>query len=119
MMAEKKVITETDRLILRRYCKEDLQDLYEYLSDEEAEQNYKCLTENKGCHPTGKVCVWESAGQMEKRVMSVLERYRNYSSVIVVCHGILMQYVLGIDHPQHGQIAKCIYKKDGMITSRL
>lgn len=35
MMAEKKVITETDRLILRRYCKEDLQDLYEYLSDEE------------------------------------------------------------------------------------
>ena len=92
---------------------------YEYLSDEEAEQNYKCLTENKGCHPTGKVCVWESAGQMEKRVMSVLERYRNYSSVIVVCHGILMQNVLGIDHPQHGQIAKCIYKKDGMITSRL
>lgn len=26
---------ETNRLILRRYCKEDLQDLYEYLSDEE------------------------------------------------------------------------------------
>lgn len=35
MMAEKKLIAETDRLILRRYCKEDLQDLYEYLSDEE------------------------------------------------------------------------------------
>lgn len=34
MMAEKKIITETDRLILRRYCKEDIQDLYEYLSDE-------------------------------------------------------------------------------------
>lgn len=34
-MSEKKIITETDRLILRRYCKEDLQDLYEYLSDEE------------------------------------------------------------------------------------
>lgn len=34
MMAEKKIIIETDRLILRRYCKEDLQDLYEYLSDE-------------------------------------------------------------------------------------
>ena len=25
---------ETDRLLLRSYCKEDLQDLYEYLSDE-------------------------------------------------------------------------------------
>ncbi|MEE0858867.1 MAG: GNAT family N-acetyltransferase [Acutalibacteraceae bacterium] len=34
-MLEDKVIMETDRLILRRYCKEDLQDLYEYLSDEE------------------------------------------------------------------------------------
>lgn len=34
-MLEAKIITETDRLILRRYCKQDLQDLYEYLSDEE------------------------------------------------------------------------------------
>ena len=31
---EEKTITETDRLILRRYREEDLQDLYEYLSDE-------------------------------------------------------------------------------------
>ena len=29
------MIIETDRLVLRRFCKEDLQDLYEYLSDEE------------------------------------------------------------------------------------
>lgn len=34
-MSETKIIIETDRLLLRRYCKEDLQDLYEYLSDEE------------------------------------------------------------------------------------
>ena len=33
-MTEMKTIVETKRLILRRYCKEDLQDLYEYLSDE-------------------------------------------------------------------------------------
>ena len=30
-----KPIIETDRLILRRYCEGDLQDLYEYLSDED------------------------------------------------------------------------------------
>ena len=35
VMAEMAIIIETDRLILRRYCKEDLHDLYEYLSDEE------------------------------------------------------------------------------------
>ena len=34
-MSEMAIIIETDRLILRRYCKEDLHDLYEYLSDEE------------------------------------------------------------------------------------
>lgn len=32
IMSEKKIILETERLILRRYCKEDL---YEYLSDGE------------------------------------------------------------------------------------
>ncbi|MDE7292182.1 MAG: GNAT family N-acetyltransferase [Treponemataceae bacterium] len=32
-MADKKIIAETERLILRRYKKEDLQDLFEYLSD--------------------------------------------------------------------------------------
>ena len=40
MMAEKKVITETDRLILRRYCKEDLQDLYEYYINTVDEDEY-------------------------------------------------------------------------------
>ena len=35
-MNEKKIIIETERLILRRFRGEDLQDLYEYLSDETA-----------------------------------------------------------------------------------
>ncbi len=34
-MPDKKIMIQTDRLILRRYCKDDLQDLFEYLSDEE------------------------------------------------------------------------------------
>ncbi len=33
-MTERKTILETDRLVLRRFCEEDLLDLYEYLSDE-------------------------------------------------------------------------------------
>lgn len=35
MTPENNIIAETDRLILRRYRKSDLNDLYEYLSDEE------------------------------------------------------------------------------------
>ncbi|MBO5489075.1 MAG: histidine phosphatase family protein [Eubacterium sp.] len=82
---------------------------YEFLSDEEAGKFYQCLTENKGRHPQGEMCVWESAEQMKVRVMNVLKRYTRYPSVIVVCHGTLMQYVLGIEHPQNGQIEELIY----------
>lgn len=33
-MTETKPIIDTGRLVLRRFCKEDLQDLFAYLSDE-------------------------------------------------------------------------------------
>ncbi len=43
---DKIIITETERLILRRYNKEDLQDLFEYLSDREVVkyEPYKPMT---------------------------------------------------------------------------
>ena len=45
-MESKIIIAETERLILRRYTKEDLQDLFEYLSDKEVVEYepYKPLT---------------------------------------------------------------------------
>ncbi|MDE7295218.1 MAG: GNAT family N-acetyltransferase [Oscillospiraceae bacterium] len=45
-MESKIIIAETERLILRRYIKEDLQDLFEYLSDIEVVEYepYKALT---------------------------------------------------------------------------
>lgn len=45
-MKNKIIIAETKRLILRRYIKEDVQDLFEYLSDEEVVryEPYKPLT---------------------------------------------------------------------------
>lgn len=45
-MEDKTIIAETERLILRRYRKEDLQDLFEYLSDEEVVryEPYKPMT---------------------------------------------------------------------------
>lgn len=81
---------------------------YEFLSDEEAEKNYKELTMYHGMHPEDKNCIWESAEQMKKRVYAVLEKYSQHRSVIVVCHGTLMQYVLGIPHPENGQISKLV-----------
>ena len=45
-MEDKIIIAETERLILRRYRREDLQDLFEYLSDKEVVEYepYKPLT---------------------------------------------------------------------------
>ena len=45
-MESKIIIAETERLILRRYKKEDVQDLFEYLSDNEVVkyEPYKPLT---------------------------------------------------------------------------
>lgn len=77
---------------------------YEYLSEGDAKKAYKALLENKGQHPAGEKCLWESSEQMKKRVIKVLDKYTDYDSVIVVCHGTLMQYVLGIPHPENGQI---------------
>ena len=83
--------------------------VYEFLSDEKAGEAYKSLTENNGNHPERIQSTWESADQMKERVIQVLNKYRNYNTVIVVCHGTLMQYVLEIEHPQNGQIVEYVY----------
>ena len=48
-MESKIIIAETERLVLRRYKKEDLQDLFEYLSDKEVVEYepYRPLTLNE------------------------------------------------------------------------
>ena len=82
---------------------------YEFLSNYEAYCYYQELSENKGHHPEGTECIWESAEQMKERVMHVLDKYKEYNKVIVVCHGTLMQYVLGMEHPKNGQIEEFVY----------
>ncbi|MBD5103204.1 MAG: histidine phosphatase family protein [Subdoligranulum sp.] len=79
---------------------------FAYLPQEEAEVCYRQLAENHGEHPAGQTPAWESAGQMKRRVFAVLDRYAERRCVIVCCHGTLMQYVLGIKHPENGQIVK-------------
>ena len=82
---------------------------YEYVSNEEAEEAYRSLIENQGHHPKEAQCRWESVEQMKERVMNVLDKYKNYNAVIVVCHGTVMQYVLEIEHPENGQIEEFIF----------
>lgn len=82
---------------------------YHFLPNDEAAEAYKSLTENGGHHPKGQRCRWESAEQMKERVMKVLDKYKRYNAVIVVCHGTIMQYVLEMEHPENGQIVEYKY----------
>ena len=78
---------------------------YTFLSDEEAKRRYDELTRCHGEPPEGTDCDWETATQMKRRTAEALEKYKQYDCVIVVCHGTLMQYVLGVPHPKNGEIA--------------
>ena len=79
---------------------------YEFLPQDEADRRYQELSANRGIHPDGEKCAWESAEQMRCRVMDALEKYKRFHCVIVCCHGTVMEYVLGIPHPSNGQIVK-------------
>ena len=83
---------------------------FTWLPDEEADRRYQALTGHYGRHPGGHTPAWESAEQMKARVFAVLDQYKDYRCVIVVCHGTLMQYVLDIPHPENGQIVKLEYR---------
>ena len=51
---------ETERLILRRFCKEDLQDLYEYLSDAQTVEY----------EPYAPMDLTETAAELDERIQS-------------------------------------------------
>ena len=83
---------------------------YQYLSDADASKNFDEFTHCMGNYPNNKVREWESAGKMRERVNTVLKKYQQYSKVIVVCHGTLMQYYLNIPHPGNGEIHEFVWQ---------
>ncbi len=79
---------------------------YTYLDDETAEKNYREYTQQNGCYLNGTQPSWESAEMMRERVIAVLQKYAHYKKVVVACHGMMMQAVTGIHHPNNGEIVK-------------
>lgn len=78
---------------------------YSYLDDETACSYYHEFTACGGKYPEGEKRPWESAEMIKERVGKVLCKYEDHKKVIVVSHGILMQYFLGIHHPSNCEIA--------------
>ena len=81
---------------------------YRYLSDEEAMNSFREFTSKDGIRDNLCKYNWETAADIYERTEGVLKRYKNYNKVIVVCHGTVMQYFLGIEHPENGQIEEYV-----------
>ena len=87
-------------------------DLHEWLANknyvhenlEIAAKNHREFMENNGISPEGFDKDWESFEVMRNRATRVLVKYKNYDKVIVVCHGMLIQSLTCLHHPNHGEI---------------
>jgi broad specificity phosphatase PhoE len=59
---------------------------FDYDSKDQLLELWHDYMEHNGVYPQGKQKPWETKDNLKKRINSVLERYTNYSNVIVVAH---------------------------------
>ena len=78
-------------------------DLYIYEDDHTAEKAYEEYVKNKGVHPDSG-CRWEDAATIRRRVLPVLQKYADVPKVIVIGHGMMIEAVTGVPHPNFGEI---------------
>ena len=74
---------------------------YDFLPIEDAMNSFKEFCENGGVAHDARKYNWETIENINKRVNSVLDKYKNYDEVIIVCHGLIMQCFLGIESPEY------------------
>ena len=79
---------------------------YIYEDDETAEQAFLEYQSNHGHYPDGETRKWESADHIKDRVDKVLKKYTSYKKVIIACHGMTMQALTDIRHPDNGEIVE-------------
>jgi broad specificity phosphatase PhoE len=64
---------------------------FQYSSKEEAGMASKLCSENKGVRPNGSKMNFENLEDVFNRAKAALLRYRQYTKIIVVAHGIVIQ----------------------------
>ena len=63
---------------------------------------------NNGKH-TNKLDNWEEKESIKKRVRNVLKKYLNYSKVIIVTHGMVINTLTNVEKPEYAKIIKYSY----------
>ena len=82
---------------------------YNYLSMEDARKSFREFENNKGIKNKECKYNWEDLETIKNRIISVLNKYKDYDDVIIVTHGAVIKYFLNVDHPENGQIIEYIY----------
>ena len=113
--------------IIARNLEMDIQievDVHEWLVDksfmfktfEEVVEFDNDFIANKGIYPQGETRLWEDISSIERRVKTVLDKYKHLKKVIIVCHERLMSIAAGrvegsddADRIQNGEIIEFDY----------
>jgi broad specificity phosphatase PhoE len=78
-------------------------DLHEWMPDTsfkfvlDASKAYDEYLTSKGIRNKDTIFLWESYDVLKNRVFNVIEKYKKYKKVIVVCHGIVMSTLTKFD----------------------
>lgn len=79
---------------------------YQYKTSQDCIDLAIDFDKHNGIHPVGKDKVWETTDSMKKRLDGVLNRYKTYNKVIVVCHGMIIRTLHDKEHIKNGEIIK-------------
>lgn len=77
-------------------------DLHEWIPDnfqkntlEEIVELHHDFNKYNGCVPAGESRLWETKENVNNRILNVLNKYLDKSKVMVVCHGMVINIVMG------------------------
>ena len=83
---------------------------YNYLSMEDTRKSFLEFKNNKGIKNKECKYNWEDIETIKRRVVSVLDKYKDYDEVIIVTHGVIIKCFLNVDYPDYGQVTEYIYE---------
>lgn len=79
---------------------------FEYDTEERMRELRDDYNRYDGTHPTGEPKLWESRDSLLRRIEGVLDRYREYSNVIVAGHGTIFGTLVGRTDIVQGEIVE-------------
>ena len=67
---------------------------------------------NQGKYPEGETRKWESIDMMEKRLLCVLNKYKDQNKIMIVTHGMLMHQIKPYGHIPYCFVDSFIYDEN-------